>query len=107
MRLVDEPRVACGDLVRLKDLLRSVAGEGDGGVIENQHRSSIGKGDADEKTPELPSHRPTGIVPPAPKNASLADPTPRDQAENNDAPGANAAGTSCRTPGIKGKGGAR
>ena len=107
MCLVDGPRVACGDLLRLKELLRVVAGEGDGVVVENQHRSLIGKGDADEKVPELPTHRPAGIVPPAPKNADLAGPTSRDQAENNDALGANAAGASCRASCIKGEGGVR
>lgn len=107
MHLIDEPRVACGDLLRLKELLRNAVGDGGGVVLENQHRSLIGKGDADEKMPALPSDRSTGIVPPASKNTDLAKTAPRGQAKNDETPGADAAGTSCRGSGLKGTGGAR
>jgi len=107
MRLVSEPQVACGDLLRLKELLRSAAGDGDRIVRENQHRSLIGKGDADEKTPLLPSHGSTGIVSPAPENADLAEPTSRSQAAGHKAPRAHAAGASRRASCMEGKGGAR
>lgn len=101
------PRVACSDLLRLKELLRRAAGEGGGVVVENQHRSLIGKGDADEKVPALPPLRATGTIPSTPQDAELADSAPRGPAESNNAAGANAAGASYGGSGVEGKGDVR
>ena len=89
MRITDTPVVGCQALLELQELLRSAGDRDD--VIEGQHHSSNGKGDADVVVAGLSSCRSVEAVSSTSENAAVANPAVGGQTKHDKAARAHAA----------------
>ncbi len=89
MRITDTPVAGCQALLELQELLRSAGDRDD--VIEGQHHSSNGKGDADVVVAGLSSCRSVEAVSSTSENAAVANPAVGGQTKHDKAARAHAA----------------
>ena len=89
MRITDTPVAGCQALLELQELLRSAGDRDD--VIEDQHHSSNGKGDADVVVAGLSSCRSVEAVSSTSENAAVANPAVGGQTKHDKAARAHAA----------------